>query len=141
MNEMELFCKCPYVTAQKILSGKWSILILCYLKNGALRFSELSKYMPLLTQATLTKQLRKLEEDKLIIRTVFPVVPPHVEYKLSEIGQEITGVLDALSEFGEKYIHAMVQMDSNITMDDSCKEAGTENCRCYKHYIEDQPVD
>ena len=72
--EQEMFCKCPYVTAQKVLSGKWAILILCYLKNGPLRFNELCKYLKGLTQATLTKQLRRLEEDKLIVRTVFPVV-------------------------------------------------------------------
>ena len=130
MEETELFCKCPYVTAQKVLSGKWSILILCYLKNGPLRFSELSKYMPSLTQATLTKQLRKLEEDRLISRKVYPVVPPHVEYSLSGIGKEIISVLDSLSEFGEKYINYMRKMDE--TIEGICEEAGTENCRCYK---------
>lgn len=127
--EQEMFCKCPYVTAQKVLSGKWAILILCYLKNGPLRFNELCKYLKGLTQATLTKQLRRLEEDKLIVRTVFPVVPPHVEYSLSPIGEELTAVLDALSDFGVKYINYM--RDQDITIEGICEDAGTEQCRCY----------
>lgn len=127
-KDSELFCKCPYVTAQRILSGKWAILVLCYLKNGPLRFNELSKYMPDLTQATLTKQLRKLENDRLIIRKVYPVVPPHVEYCMSDIGREIINVLDSLSEFGVKYINYMRRIDQNI--DGICQDAGTEQCRC-----------
>ena len=127
--EQELFCKCPYVTAQKVLSGKWAILILCYLKNGPLRFNELHKYLKGLTQATLTKQLRKLEEDRIIVRKVFPVVPPHVEYSLSPIGEELTAVLDSLSEFGVKYINYMRKLDENI--EDICEDAGTEQCRCH----------
>ena len=50
--EQEMFCKCPYVTAQKVLSGKWAILILCYLKNGPLRFNELCKYLILRVKST-----------------------------------------------------------------------------------------
>lgn len=127
--EQELFCKCPYVTAQKILSGKWSILILCYLKNGTLRFNELSKYLKGLTQATLTKHLRKLEADHIIVRKVYPVVPPRVEYSLSPIGEELITVLDSLSDFGIKYINYMRSIDQNI--EGICEDAGTDQCRCY----------
>ena len=96
--------KCPFLVAQQILSGKWSLLVLCYLRNGALRFGELQRYIPEVTQATLTKTLRRLEEDGIITRTVYPVVPPHVEYELSEIGRLMIPVLDSLGEFGIRYL-------------------------------------
>jgi len=63
MNEKkDLFGLCPYVTSQKILTGKWSLLIMHHLNNGPLRFNELQRRLPDLTQATLTKQLKALEE-------------------------------------------------------------------------------
>lgn len=100
----DLFGKCPYVTSQKLISGKWNMLILHYLNsNNTLRFGQLLKMLPNLTQATLTKQLRGLEESRLIKRKVYPEVPPKVEYSLSEIGREFGSVLKAYEIFGEKY--------------------------------------
>ncbi|MCD2348695.1 winged helix-turn-helix transcriptional regulator [Clostridium guangxiense] len=104
LTQEELFGKCPYATAQKILSGKWALIILHYLSEGTLRFNQLQKLLPDITQATLTKQLRTLEEYGMIIRTVYPEVPPRVEYKLSEIGQDFSIVLDSLKIWGENYI-------------------------------------
>lgn len=104
LTQEELFGKCPYATAQKILSGKWALIILHHLSEKTLRFSELQKLLPDITQATLTKQLRTLEKHGIIIRTVYPEVPPKVEYKLSEIGKEFSVVLDSLKIWGEKYI-------------------------------------
>ena len=95
---------CPFLTIQKVLSGKWSLLILCFLKKGPLRFGDLQRYVPEVTQTTLTKTLRKLEADGLITRTIYPVIPPHVEYALSEIGTEFIPVLEALGEFSVKYL-------------------------------------
>ena len=118
--------KCPFLVAQKVLSGKWSILVLCYLKNGPLRFGDLQRYIPEVTQTTLTKTLRKLEADGIIVRTIFPVIPPHVEYSLSDIGMEIIPVLDAFSEFSIKYLEHFGQGDS------ICKEVETGSCRCCK---------
>ena len=129
-NEAEQFCKCPYLTVQRILSGKWSLLILCFLRNGALRFSELEKYLPDLTQSTLTKHLRKLESDGLVVRTVYPQVPPRVEYALSGIGRELCPVLDALGEYGFKYIDHQRKMGK--TLDSLCEEARTPQCRCMR---------
>ena len=103
-NEVRLFGRCPYVTAQKLLSGKWSILIIYYLSEGVLRFGELQRRMEGITQATLTKQLRILEEYGLIHREVYPEVPPKVEYSLTEIGQEFMPVLDQFEIWGKKYI-------------------------------------
>lgn len=109
LTQEELFGKCPYATAQKILSGKWALIILHHLSEGTLRFNELQKLLPDITQATLTKQLRTLEQHGMIIRTVYPEVPPKVEYKLSEIGKDFSEVLDVLKIWGEKYIKAVAK--------------------------------
>lgn len=84
--EKDLFGICPYTTAQKVLSGKWSIIILYHLGKKTMRFGELQRQLPDLTQSTLTKQLRALEENGLIERKIYPQVPPKVEYSLSDIG-------------------------------------------------------
>ncbi len=104
MTQKDLFGTCPYYTSQKILSGKWSMIILHYLGEGKLRFGELKKKLPDITQTTLTRQLRDLEENGLVIRTVYAEVPPRVEYSLSDIGEEFKGVLESLAEWGSKYI-------------------------------------
>lgn len=96
--------KCPYVTAQQVLSGKWSLLILHYISGKTLRFNELQRLIPDLTQATLTRQLRALEENGLIVRKVYHQVPPKVEYSLSNVGIEFNEVLDKLEVWGRKYI-------------------------------------
>lgn len=106
-GENELFGICPYVTSQKLLSGKWAILILYHLSRGTLRFGELQRKMPGITQTTLTKQLRELEMRKLVRRRVFPEVPPKVEYSLTPIGAAFIPVLDQFKIWGEKYIEGM----------------------------------
>lgn len=102
--EQDLFGECPYVTSQKLLTGKWSILILYLLSNGSLRFNELQRKLPNMTHATLSKQLKALEKDGLIIRTEYPQVPPKVEYSLSDIGKKFNIVLDSLKIWGDEYI-------------------------------------
>ncbi|AFM39885.1 putative transcriptional regulator [Desulfosporosinus acidiphilus SJ4] len=110
MKENEkLVGRCPYVTAQKVLSGKWSLLILHYISEKTLRFNELQRLMPDLTQATLTRQLRALEENGLILRKVYHQVPPKVEYSLSDIGIEFNEVLEKLEVWGKKYIQSHFQ--------------------------------
>ena len=104
--ENDLFGKCPYVTAQTLLSGKWSILIIYYLSGGVLRFGELQRKLAGITQTTLTKQLRTLEAYGLIRRRVYPEVPPKVEYSLTRIGEEFIPVLDQFKIWGEKCIAA-----------------------------------
>lgn len=103
-DKMDLLGICPYVTSQKILTGKWSLLIMFHLSNGPIRFNELQRKLPYLTQATLTKQLKSLEESKLIIRTVYAQIPPKVEYSLSDIGHKFQPVLDSLEIWGKEYI-------------------------------------
>ena len=103
-TQEELFLKCPYATTQKILSGKWALLILYHLSKDTLRFNKLQKLLPDITQATLTGQLRSLENYGMIIRTIYPQIPPKVEYELSDIGREFNSVLNSLQIWGDKYI-------------------------------------
>lgn len=102
-----LFGKCPYTTAQKVLAGKWSMLIIHILEAGPVRFNELQRRLPDMTHATLSKQLKQLEENGLIIRTEYNQIPPKVEYSLSNIGRRFDKVLDALKEWGLEYIDYM----------------------------------
>lgn len=105
MEKKQLFGKCPYVTSQKVLTGKWSIYIIYLLKDGPIRFNELQRRMPEdMTHTTLSRQLKSLEEDGLIVRHVYSEIPPKVEYELSEIGQEFEKVLDELEVWGNEYI-------------------------------------
>ncbi len=95
---------CPMVLVQNIVSGKWKILILWYLSYDVLRFSELKIRMPHVTQKMLTQQLRSLEKDKLIYRKVYPVVPPKVEYGLTEMGKKVIPILEKMHQFGSEYL-------------------------------------
>lgn len=99
-----IYDQCPYVTTQRVLQGKWAIIILYHLSTGAKRFNELEKLMPAITRTVLTRQLRQLEQDKLVDRTVFAEVPPHVEYALSKVGRKFQRVLDEIKLFGLDYI-------------------------------------
>jgi len=103
-QKKDLYGVCPYVTSQKVLTGKWALLIMHHLTDGPVRFNELQRRLPALTQATLTKQLRSLEQFKLITRTEYPQIPPKVEYNLSEIGHKFKPVLDSLELWGNEYI-------------------------------------
>ncbi|HGO5511229.1 TPA: winged helix-turn-helix transcriptional regulator [Streptococcus suis subsp. hashimotonensis] len=96
---------CPYLATQTVLSGKWNILLLHHIEDGPIRFNELHRRLTGISQATLTKQLRQLEEYGLITRKVYAQVPPKVEYELSEIGQEFKMVLEQIETFGDKYIN------------------------------------
>ncbi len=100
----DLFGICPYVTAQKLLTGKWTLLIMYHLSIKTMRFNELQRALPNLTQATLTKQLRMMEENGLINRTAYNQIPPRVDYALSELGNHFKPVLEALQVWGNEYI-------------------------------------
>ena len=94
---------CPMIIFQKIISGKWKILILWYLSSGPLRFSDLKRKLPNTTQKMLTNQLRSLEEYKLIYRKIYAEFPPHVEYGLTDIGKKIVPLLEAMYKYGIEY--------------------------------------
>ncbi len=84
---------CPVEAALEVVGGKWKGVILYHLDQRIYRFSEFQRVMSGVTQRMLTKQLRELEDDGLISRTVFPEVPPRVEYEMTEYGKTLTPVL------------------------------------------------
>lgn len=94
---------CRITSAQRVLSGKWTLMIIYFLNEETLRFGELSRQLPNVTQANLTKQLRSLEEQGIVHREVYKEVPPKVEYSLTPIGKKFVRVLDALETWSIEY--------------------------------------
>lgn len=101
----ERFGKCPYATAQKLISGKWAILIMHYLTDGPVRFNELQRCMPKMTHATLSVQLKTLIEEGLVERKQYDTIPPKVEYSLTDMGKKFQPVIEALKIWGQEYIN------------------------------------
>lgn len=95
---------CSMELSLAVIGGKWKPLILWHLRDGdTMRFSALRRSMPVITQKMLTQQLRELESDGLISRTVYAEVPPRVEYGLTEPGRDIIPILEALCRFGRDF--------------------------------------
>ena len=109
---LTIYDKCPYVTTQKVLQGKWAIVVLYHLSTGTKRFNELERLIPEVTRTVLTRQLRQLEQDKLITRKVFAEVPPHVEYSLSTLGTKFQKVLNEIEIFGLDYISELNKINN-----------------------------
>ena len=93
---------CPVEATIDLIGGKYKALILWHLIDNTLRFNEIGKLIPKATPKMLTQQLRELENDNLVIRKVYPVVPPKVEYSLSDFGRSIIPILDAMCKWGRK---------------------------------------
>jgi DNA-binding HxlR family transcriptional regulator len=99
------FPGCPVESTLSFIDGKWKGVILHHLlEEGTLRFNELRRRIPSVTQRMLTKQLRELEEEGLITRTVYPVVPPKVDYALTDLGQSLEPVITALRVWGMTHV-------------------------------------
>lgn len=114
LSEFDILAqKCPVTASLKAIGGRWKILILLRLEEKIMRFSELQRALPGITQAMLTQQLRALENDGLIVRHVYPVIPPKVEYFLTDLGKELRGIFEALERWGEKYLCAKGSIDSS----------------------------
>lgn len=96
--------RCPVEATLDLIGGKYKALILWHLAEGHLRFSELRKLIQNATPKMLTQQLRELESQKLIHREVFPVVPPKVEYSLTEQGKSLMPILVAMRDWGANYM-------------------------------------
>jgi DNA-binding HxlR family transcriptional regulator len=94
---------CPVATTVGLIGNKWKILILRDVLGGAKRFGELRKSLEGISQKVLTDNLRAMEEDGLLIRTVFPEVPPRVEYSLSELGETMRPIIGQMEEWGRGY--------------------------------------
>ena len=102
-NDRESLLNCSFAKVQKIVSGKWNMLIIYLLSKGTLRFGELHRSLTTMTQATLSKQLKMLEEYGIINRYVYNQIPPKVEYSLTEIGQKFLPVLKELEKWSNEY--------------------------------------
>ena len=94
---------CPVATTVQLIGSKWKLLIMRNLLERPWRFNELKKNLVGISQKVLTDSLRSMEEDGIITRTVYPEVPPHVEYALSDLGESMRPILTAMQEWGTNY--------------------------------------
>ena len=99
----KVFTECPVEYTASILSNKWKCLILRDLLTGTKRFNELNKSIIGISAKVLTENLREMENDGIINRKTYAVVPPKVEYSLSTKGEELKPIIDLMKEFGNKY--------------------------------------
>ena len=95
---------CPVEVSMALLSGKWKCLMLWHLNEGTKRYNELERIVPGVSQKMLTQQLKELEKDGLISRTVYPEVPPRVEYSLTELGQSAFPILEMMHSWAVKQL-------------------------------------
>ena len=103
MKTNEELPDCPVATTVGLIGSKWKLLILRNLLARPWRFNELKKDLEGISQKVLTDSLRSMEDDGIITRTVYPEVPPHVEYALSELGETMRPIIKSMEEFGNYY--------------------------------------
>mgnify|MGYP002424236544 FL=1 len=99
----KVYTSCPVEYTASIISNKWKVLILRDLIEGTKRYNELNRSVVGISAKVLTQNLKDLETDGIVLRKVYPVVPPKVEYSLTEKGKELKSILDLMKEFGIKY--------------------------------------
>ena len=95
---------CPVETTAQLIGSKWRLLILRDLMEGTKRFGELKKSVGSISQKVLTSNLRDMEKKGLVVRRVYPEVPPRVEYSLTDLGKSLTPIVDAMRAWGEGYL-------------------------------------
>ncbi|MBO6231886.1 MAG: helix-turn-helix transcriptional regulator [Ruminiclostridium sp.] len=103
MIKKEELPECPVATTVQLIGNKWKLLIMRNLLVRPWRFNELQKSLEGISQKVLTDSLRSMEADGIITRTVYPEVPPRVEYALSELGESMRPILDAMQAWGTEY--------------------------------------
>ncbi len=103
MKTKEELPDCPVATTVALLGNKWKLLIIRNLLVRPWRFNELHKSLEGISQKVLTESLRKMEADGIITRTVYPEVPPRVEYALSGLGESMRPILDSMQDWGNRY--------------------------------------
>jgi DNA-binding HxlR family transcriptional regulator len=91
--------------AQKVIKGKWKLLIFWHIQQGTKRFNELDRLLPC-NQATLSRQLKELEQDQVVHREVYTVIPPKVEYSLTPLGEKFCDVINSMGSWGLAYFQA-----------------------------------
>lgn len=106
---------CPVAATLDLIGGKYKALILWNLSEGKLRFSQLQKQVPSATPRMLTLQLRELENQNLITRTVYPEVPPRVEYEMTPLGRSLMPILTAMRDWGSEYLRGQ-NLEPNCCM-------------------------
>jgi DNA-binding HxlR family transcriptional regulator len=99
--------ECPVATTVQLIGSKWKLLIIRNLRVRPWRFNELKKSLEGISQKVLTDSLRSLEDDGIIIRTVYEEVPPRVEYSLSELGKSMSPILEAMEAWGTQYKNSL----------------------------------
>ncbi len=102
---------CPVELTLNVVGGKWKVLLLWNMKGGVKRYGELKRLVPGITHKMLTQQLRELEDDGIINRRVYEIVPPRVEYSLTERGEQLRPVLEMMGQWGMQFLTAE---DNNI---------------------------
>ena len=102
-TKAELLPECPVATTVQLIGNKWKLLIIRNLQTRPWRFNELQKNLDGISQKVLTDSLQSMEADGLITRTVYAEVPPRVEYSLSELGETMRPILDAMAAWGNSY--------------------------------------
>ena len=103
MKTKEELPACPVATTVQLIGSKWKLLILRNLLVRPWRFNELKKSLEGISQKVLTDSLRSMEEDGIITRTVYPEVPPRVEYALSDLGESMRPIIQAMEQWGTEY--------------------------------------
>jgi DNA-binding HxlR family transcriptional regulator len=101
---------CTVEATQGVIGGRWKAVVLFHLLSGTKRFGELRRLLPRVTQRMLTLQLRELEEDGLVRRTVYAEVPPRVEYELTTFGRSLEPILQAMCEWGARYKRRLAEI-------------------------------
>ncbi|MBP3684756.1 MAG: helix-turn-helix transcriptional regulator [Oscillospiraceae bacterium] len=124
---MEAKDNCPVEATLDLIGGKYKALILWHLSDGVLRFSELRQRIPKATPKMLTQQLRELEAQELIHREVYPVIPPKVEYSLTETGRSLMPILVAMRDWGAAYLRSKDQEPCCFMMD---SDPVSSSCCC-----------
>jgi len=110
---------CPVGTTLELIGGKYKALILWHLSSGTLRFNQLQKLLPNATPRMLTLQLRELEKQELVQRTVYAQVPPKVEYSMTRLGQSLMPILTAMRDWGAAYLRSQ-DIEPNCVMMSDC---------------------
>lgn len=104
MQKSPVATKCPLTAAVTAIGGKWNLICLYWIESGTRRFNELRRLMPDISHKVLAATLRNLEREGLICRTVYPEVPPRVEYRLSDHGDSVRSIIEAARTWGHKHI-------------------------------------
>jgi DNA-binding HxlR family transcriptional regulator len=116
-NEKQIIDSCGMAYSLTIIGGRWKPAILCRLSYGTMRYGELKKSIEGISERMLVSQLRELEKDGIVERMVFPEVPPRVEYHMTELGQTMRTMLNAMSDWGNMHKNRVIGRTTDILVE------------------------